>query len=342
AYLKGHPVDAIVSTGPPHSMHLIARELALKTGLPWVADFRDPWTKLFYFKHLALTSCSRRRHEKLEKQVLDDASLVVAVSPMVQEEFRTMTSTPVALVTNGYDEEDYAPALKPNRSASCSLQSRPDQLSFFRITHTGLFARDGIPSVLWDVLAEKSAEDPVFKEKLRIVLVGKSDREVLESLVDAGLKDKVMDLGYQAHAEAVARQLEADVLLLPLRKEPEYRAVLPGKLFEYLGAARPMLGIGEPDGAMAKILREILDDHPDAAPDYLVCDWEDKSAMKAYIDRAWDMFLKRSRVGGRNDADFPLAGPAIEAVSRYSRKNTTAAMARLLDKVCPSKDDKSE
>ena len=313
-YLRRHPVDAIVSTGPPHSMHLIARALARKTGLPWLADFRDPWTKVFYFKHLALTACSRHRHERLERQVLADASLVVAVSPMVQDEFRTMTSTPVELVTNGYDEEDYAAALEKIPAGSGGLHPRPDQVSLFRLTHTGLFARDGIPTVLWEVLAEKTASDPVFKEKLRIVLVGKTDREVLDSLAAAGLKDHVTDLGYQEHAEAVARQLEADVLLLPLRKEPEYKAVLPGKLFEYIGARRPILGIGAPDGAMA----DILEDFPDCP----VCDWEDKAGMAAFIDRAWDAFLAGSQTGGET------AGPDA---ARYSRRHTAVQMARLLD-----------
>ena len=90
-YLQEHPVDAIVSTGPPHSMHLIAQKVSKATGIPWVADFRDPWTKIFYFKHLGLSERTVRKHQRLEQAVLDDASVVVAVSPLVQEEFRAMT-----------------------------------------------------------------------------------------------------------------------------------------------------------------------------------------------------------------------------------------------------------
>ena len=322
-YLQEHPVDAIVSTGPPHTMHLIARALARKTGLPWVADFRDPWTKVFYFKHLSLTACARRRHEKLEKQVLDEASRVVAVSPMVQDEFRAMTSTPVELITNGYDEDDYA----------CPSETQASGEQTFTLVHTGLFARDGIPTVLWKVLAEKCAKDEEFRKKLRIVLVGKTDREVLESLSAAGLQEKVVDLGYQPHPVAVARQLEADVLLLPLRKEPEYKAVLPGKLFEYLGSGRPILGIGAPDGAMARILQDLTASVPEtgtAASAYAVCDWEEKVAMTAYIDKAWDAFCDPSYVPG-NQVSRP-------DVSRYSRRHTAAAMARLLEGLCTKMD----
>lgn len=326
-YLREHPVDAIVSTGPPHTMHLIARALARKTALPWVADFRDPWTKVFYFKHLSLTACARRRHEQLEKQVLDEASRVVAVSPMVQDEFRAMTPTPVELITNGYDEDDYARADGERNAASPAACTPALEAQSFTLTHTGLFARDGIPTVLWDVLAEKCSADAEFCRKLRIVLVGKTDREVLESLSAAGLQEKVTDLGYQPHPVAVARQTEASVLLLPLRKEPEYKAVLPGKLFEYLGSGRPVLGIGAPDGAMARILNELAASVPEtdaAAPGYAVCDWEDKAAMAAYIEKAWEAFGKR--------ATMPRPD-----VSRYSRRSTAAAMARLLDGLCAGK-----
>ena len=102
-YLKEHPVDAIVSTGPPHSMHLIARKLTLATGIPWVADFRDPWTRMFYFKHLGLTGRSERSHHRLENAALDAASGSGAVSPPVQSDFQSMTDTADRLISNGYD-----------------------------------------------------------------------------------------------------------------------------------------------------------------------------------------------------------------------------------------------
>ena len=146
-YLEEHPVDLIVSTGPPQSMHLIGRRLSLETGVPWIADFRDPWTKIFYFKHLSMTGATKRWHHKMEKKVLDDATAVVAVSPLVQQEFQAMTLTPVELITNGYDECDF-PAGKCEEAAGGPGRE-------FTITHTGLFAADGNPTVLWEVLAEK-------------------------------------------------------------------------------------------------------------------------------------------------------------------------------------------
>jgi len=295
-YLKEHPVDVVVSTGPPHSMHLIARRVSKAMNIPWIADFRDPWTKMFYFKHLGLTSISRKIHESLEKKVLDDATVVVAVSPLVQQDFEKMTDTPVQLITNGYDESDFV---------------APEPDGYFNMTHTGLFAADGNPEVLWSVIAEKAASDKAFAERLRIRLVGKTDSAIVASLEAAGLKANLVNLGYQPHSKAVEEQCLADVLLLPLRKEPEYKSVLPGKLFEYLAAKKPILGIGQPDGAMATIVAD--------ASAGETFEWNDKASMKAFVDRHWEAFLTgRSLYDGKD-------------VSAYSRRALTGRMAALMD-----------
>ena len=266
-------------------------------GLPWIADLRDPWTKMFYFKHLHLSVFARKRHERLERKVLDKADAVVAVSPFVQQEFQEMTHTPVSLITNGFDENDFAIEVKPDGN--------------FNITHTGLFATDGNPDVLWSVLGEICREDKVFKEKLRIRLAGKTDREIIESAYAAGLADNIVDSGYVDHIKAVEEQKAATLLILPLRKEPEYRATLPGKLFEYLASGRPILGIGQQDGAMAMIIRE--------TGTGVVFDWNDAVSIRKYIGLCWKNYL--SGTSFPRDTD----------ISRYSRKKLTSAMAELMD-----------
>ena len=170
-YLKEHPVDVIVSTGPPQSMHLIARKVSLATGIPWVADFRDPWTKIFYFKHLSLSRWAEKKHHKLEQSVLDDATAIVAVSPLVQNDFAKATSTPVHLVTNGYDENDY---LEPVSSDGN-----------FNVVHTGLLTAEGNPVELWKTLGAKCSNDKRFSERFRLILAGKTDEKVLQSIRNA-------------------------------------------------------------------------------------------------------------------------------------------------------------
>ena len=243
-YLREHPVDAVVTTGPPQSMHLIGRGLKRALGVRWIADFRDPWTEMFYYKHLGLTAASDRRQHRLEQSVLDEADAVISVTPLVQKDFQAKTRTPVVLITNGFDEEDF-----PELSA-------PDREIKFRLVHTGLFAADGNPLNLWDALARRCAADPAFRARLEIRLAGKVDAAVTDAIRARGLGDNLVELGYLPHDETVREQRAADILLLPLRQEPEYAKVLPGKIFEYLAARRPVLGIGQEDGAAATVLRD--------------------------------------------------------------------------------------
>lgn len=299
-YLKEHPVDAIVSTGPPHSMHLIARRVALATGIPWIADFRDPWTKMFYFKHLSLTRTSCRIHEKLENKVLADATMVVAVSPLVQEDFKAMTRTAVELVTNGFDDSDFSCGAKPSEEQ-------------FTLVHAGLFASDGNPLSLWDAIADLRREDTSFAQKFRLVLCGKTDKAVLDSIAAAGLGDCTENLGYINHTEVVALMKSASALMLPLRQEPEYRATLPGKLFEYLASRRPVIGIGQQDGAMAGILSRTH-----AGETF---DWNRGQQMKQWLKNAFDAFNE----GALKDNDADL--------SEFSRRGLARRYAALLEKI---------
>lgn len=297
-YLKDNPVNAVVTTGPPHSMHLIGMGLKQRLGVRWIADFRDPWTEMHYFKHMGLFPWTAARHRRLEQQVLEQADAVVAVSAPVRDDFQSRTSVPVHLVTNGYDVEDFAagaPELPADR---------------FTLVHTGLFASDGNPLKLWDVLSRKCAEDANFKAQLRIRLAGKTDAEILDALAVRGLSGNVENLGYLPHGETVKLQRSANVLLLPLRQEPEYAKALPGKIFEYLAARRPVLGIGQENGAAAGVLKD--------AGAGVMYDWDRIEPMRNYIESSWERHLVGADAAPEGD------------ISAYSRLALTEKMAGLL------------
>ena len=299
-YMKEHPVDVIVTTGPPQSLHLIGQRLHRETGLPWIPDFRDPWTKMYYLRYLPLSRRSWNRLAEMERSVAREASAVLTVTPMVQAYFRGLTQRPVAMITNGYDAEDFA-------------GDAPSPDGHFNLTHTGLFAADGNPRILWKVLGEKAAADPAFKAALHLRLAGKVDEEVMASIREAGLGDSMVDLGYCEHLAAVGEQRRATLLLLPLRNDPEYRVILPGKLFEYLAARRPILGIGQEDGAMAEVLKE--------TGAGTMADWTNETAVRSFVDAAWEAFQKGGVADTKGD------------VARYERRSLTRELASLLETV---------
>ena len=251
---------------------------------------------------MELTPRSEAKHQALEKKVVDGATRVIAVSPMVKKDFEAITSTPVELITNGFDEEDFNDPFEADE--------------YFNITHTGLFASDGDPEILWKVLAAKCQEDKEFRKLLRIRLVGKTDQEIVNSIETAGLGPNLVNLGYQSHEVAVREQRNASVLILPLRKEPEYEAVLPGKLFEYLASRRPILGIGQTDGAMAQVVRN--------TGSGIVYDWNEEQKIRRWVDFSWEEFKNHELLDNATD------------ISMYSRRRLTKRLASLLEEITKS------
>ena len=300
AYLAEHPVDVIVTTGPPHSVHLIGQRLHKDLGTPWIPDFRDPWSRMYYLRYLPMTGRTWRKLRSQEQAVLDECSTVLACTPLVQEDFRAQTKTPVACITNGFDEEDF-------------LGPAPEGDGLFNITHTGLFAADGNPLALWKELEKLAKTEPGFRQELRIRLVGKVDREVLDAIAAAGLSENVVLLGPLNHADAVREQRSATILLLPLRNDAQYAPILPGKLFEYLAARRPVLGIGQEEGAMANVLF--------SARAGITADWDNPAPMRAFLANAWRQHCEGGVPATTGD------------ISPYTRRATTKALAELLEKV---------
>lgn len=301
-YLKTDPVDVIISTGPPHSMHLIAKRVHKRMGIKWVADFRDPWTRIFYFKHLPMLPTVRRLHYKLEKSVLKGADVVISVTDQIIDELAegVACSKKFHTISNGYDDADYI---------NVKDVSAHEHFSFL---HTGLFSSDGNPKKLWKVLSDLVKEDSSFNEKLRILLVGKIDKEVLDSINSAGLQTHTQNLGYLPHSEISTLQKSSWVLLLPLREEPESKGILTGKFFEYLAAQRPIIAFGPKDGEVAKVLRETR------AGD--IFEWCQEEELKERVKELYTLFQK---------GDHKPCG-SQQIISKYSRKSLTEELTKLL------------
>jgi hypothetical protein len=240
-YLHLHPVEAIISTGPPHSMHLIAHAIHEKQQIPWIADFRDPWTNIDFYKDLKLTKWADKKHHVLEKQILKSATRVITVGRTMATEFEDIAKRSIDVITNGYD-----------------VDTNPlSQLDAdFTIAHIGSINKDRNPNLLWQVLSNLCKTDNTFNTKLKIKLVGKVDVSVIESLTQFGLQNHLIKIPYLSHDAVVVEQKKSQLLLLLVNNTPNARGILTGKLFEYLAAHRPVICIGDVDGDAAKILHQ--------------------------------------------------------------------------------------
>lgn len=241
AYIQKEGIDTVITSGPPHSLHLIGRKLKQTLPIRWIADFRDPWTTIGYHDKLKLSGYAARKHKSLEKQVLNETDLVIVTSPTTKAEFQALTTKPIKVITNGYDTEKVA---------------RPSLDQAFTLAHIGSLLSGRNPVVLWESLAELMQEEPGFKESFRLKLVGAVSPDVMQTIKDNGLGDAIDYKGYLSHDEAVTEQRSSQVLLLIEIDAPETRSIIPGKLFEYMVSERPIIGIGPKRSDFATILKE--------------------------------------------------------------------------------------
>lgn len=228
-YIKINSVDIIITTGPPHSLHLIGKQLKEQFNIPWIADFRDPWTTIGYHKKLKLTTSAAQKHKTLEKEVLNEADRILVTSPSTKKDFKQITQQPIDVITNGYDIEH--------------IEKKPLDKKF-TIAHIGSLLSDRNPRVLWKALAELIKNNPDFKQDFELKLAGKVSTQILNTLDEFKLSPYVNNMGYISHQQAITEQRTSQVLLLLEIDSEETRAIIPGKLFEYMAAERPILAIG--------------------------------------------------------------------------------------------------
>ncbi|HRG10664.1 MAG TPA: glycosyltransferase family 4 protein [Cyclobacteriaceae bacterium] len=243
-FVQRNQIDKIITTGPPHSIHLIGRGLKRKnTVLKWVADFRDPWSEWDLLDTLQLSSWARNRHKQLERSVLQEADLVLTVTPYYVKQFQQLGGKNVQLITNGFDEDDFK-----------SIQHQ--RTSKFTIRHIGGVdeLRDPRPAMLAiKSLCEQNAD---FSNAVKIEFIGSvnaSFKNFIEQ--DTVLALRVTFVNQLPHSELLKLYGSTDVLLLVLAHAAHAAGNIPGKLFEYLASGNEIIGVGASDGDSAIIVR---------------------------------------------------------------------------------------
>ena len=294
-YIQEHNIDTIVTSGPPHSLHLIGLELKEKLNIKWFADFRDPWTTIGYHKSLRLSDYAAKKHKALEHQVLNTADTIIVTSKTTKAEFQAITNKPIAVITNGYDTENVEKQ---------TLDTK------FSLAHIGSFLSERNPLILWESLVELIQEVPDFKSNLEIKLIGAVSQEVLETISQFGLNPYLNNLGYVSHMEAIAHQRKSQVLLLIEINSEDTKSIIPGKLFEYMVSNRPIIAIGPKDSDFAEIIT--------TTNTGVFFEYSEKMKLKSVILDFYNQFL---------EGKLQSNGVGLQ---HYSRKNLTKELAKLV------------
>ena len=294
-YIQENEIDTIITSGPPHSLHLIGLKLKQKLDLKWVADFRDPWTTIGYHKQLKLSSYAEKKHKKLEKLVLNLADTIIVTSKTTKTEFQQLTNQPIEVITNGFDVEKVDKQI---------LDAK------FSLAHIGSFLSDRNPMILWQVLSELSIENENFKGDLEIKLIGAVSEAVLNSISDYKLNIFLNNLGYISHKEAIEHQRKSQVLLLIEIDSEATKSIIPGKLFEYLVSERPIIAIGPKESDFAEIIKETNTG--------TFFEYNEKENLKKKILEFYTLFQQNK-----------LIVTAV-GLQKYSRKNLTKKLVEVL------------
>lgn len=238
-YIIENEIDTVITTGPPHSLHLIGLRLQKKLNIKWIADFRDPWTTIGYHKELKLSKFATKKHLKLEQKVLQNANHILVTSPTTKKEFEKITNQPITVITNGYDT-----VLMPK----VTLDKK------FTLAHIGSLLSGRNPINLWKVLNELYNEIDGFKIDFQLNLIGKVSESILETLILYNLIENTNVLGYVSHHEAIVYQKKSQILLLIEIDSKDTECIIPGKLFEYMVSNRPIIAIGPEKSDIQEII----------------------------------------------------------------------------------------
>jgi len=302
-YVKSNNITTIISSGTPHSMHLIAQGVKQRTGVKWIADFRDPWTGVYYLKDMKLSNSSFQKHLKLEKEVLLNCDIITTVGNHLAKNLSALVkekdiSDKIVVLPNGFDRE-------------LNFEQHNELDKKFSIVYIGLFSKEQNHSSYWKALRACVDEDADFAKDLELKCVGNIDSSIEEAIIENNLFPYFKKVGFVSHAEAESYQRNAQVLLLSINNYPGAKEMLTGKLFEYIASGRPILCLGPQDGDAAAIINNTSTGE--------IAEWDDELKIKAILKKYYALFR----------ANDLKAHP--KNLENYHRKNLTQALTKLLN-----------
>lgn len=302
-YLKINKIDVLVTSGPPHSLHLIGLNLKKKfPNIRWIADFRDPWTEISYYKHLKLTNKSDKKHRQLESDVFKNADITLATSYTDAENFRKNGANAVC-ITNGFDESDASKTLKPSNPQTLKQDK-------FTLSYIGVLEQLRNPENLWKALGDLVKTNAEFAENFRLKFVGRIDDKILGSFENSNLKNHIENLGYLSHDKAIDEMANSSMLLMTNFPNESSKGIIPGKIFEYLATGKQIISFGPNDADVSKIL-----DETKAGKHF---GYQDSETIKLFILEKFELW--------KNDRLSENTGN----IEQFSRRNLTKQLSEIL------------
>lgn len=305
--LDKNEIKAIITTGPPHSMHLIGRKIKKKSGLPWVADFRDPWSEWDVLRRMHTGKLAMSLHKKLEKQVLQEADIVIAATPAMAESLERISGRKVDTILNGLDLQ-----------ALPAAAGNPQRPHKFRLFHAGMLNEGRNPVHLWPVLARLCQQHAAFADALEVLLVGSVSPLINPIAQYPALADKIKLMPQLPNQQVWELMQTSAVLLLLVDRVPSGSMYIPYKTYEYLAACKPILYIGFPDNTAGEILRK-----QGAGEGF---DFEDERGMEEYIIDLFREYQQGGDMQRKTD------------MSPFDRQQQARQLAQLLGEIVPAQE----
>ena len=293
-YLKKNKIETIITTGPPHSIHLIGLDLKNTLNINWIADFRDPWVNLNYLNRFHLLSSTKKRHKELRDKVLNNADTIIVTSERLRKLYKKF-STNVFNITNGYNHNKYKIELDEK----------------FSISHIGSLYDERNPSFLWNVIEEMYEDIDNFKNDFQINLIGNTSKKIKNNLNTKKFHSCINYYDYVNHNHSIQLMGSSQALLLIEANDFESSYAIPGKLFEYLNSRRPIIAVGPSKSDVSKILSKTKSGK-------FFC-YNEGSYLKRYLQEIYDNY----KLGRKQ---FKSKG-----IELYDRRNLTKRLAKILN-----------
>lgn len=301
--INKHNIDTIITTGPPHSAHLTGLKLKKMTGVNWIADFRDPWTDIFYYDAFYHTALAKRIDKRLERKVVEQCDRLTIVSQalkdLIKEKSDKINPAKIMVLHNGFDEQDF------------EIPSDPPEDKFL-VTFTGSLMNDNEKMNVF----VKALHDVVIKYKdvnIEFRFIGNINDSVQKLFAENGLEKNFEKISYVTHSEAVKYLMHSTACFSTIRRTANNKGIISGKIFDYLGSGKPIICLGPTDGNVSEVLNEC-----EAGK---VIDYEDFNGIKDYLAELIIKWKSSYNIDHRNKTYLD-----------YSRKSLTEKISTIINK----------